>query len=187
MKILLFGPECMGKGVIGELLARRLGIPFFDLDDQIGKKYGISMEEFEKTVSPGERDRKRGVMIRKLMRKNENLVLSVTPLTDPEFFKEKLYGPDVLSLELFDLPQNIYSRFGVADEDGKDFEDYDIEERLDILSKRTHILEDLIHYTTEQKSIPVIKIFDMEGDPPERVVDRLLEKYFPDSEKTIKQ
>lgn len=104
-----------------------------------------------------------------------------------EYFKEKLYGPDVLSLELFDLPQNIYSRFGVADEDGKDFEDYDIAERVDILSKRTHILEDMIHYTTEQKSIPVIKNFDMEGDPPERVVDRLLEKYFPDSEKTIKQ
>ena len=186
MKILLFGPECMGKGVIGELLARRLGVPFFDLDDQIGKKYGISMEEFEKTVPPGERDRKRGVMIRKLMRKNENLVLSVTPLTDPEYFKEKLYGPDVLSVELYDLPQNIYSRFGLPGDDRLDNGDFDIDEKLDILFQKTHILKDLIHYTTEQKSIPAIKIFDMEGDPPERVADRLLEKYFPGSEKTIK-
>lgn len=53
MKILLFGPECMGKGVIGELLARRLGIPFFDLDDQIGKKYGISMENSKRPCLPG--------------------------------------------------------------------------------------------------------------------------------------
>jgi hypothetical protein len=185
MKILLFGPECMGKGVIGELLARRLGIPFFDLDDQIGKKYGISMEEFEKTVPPGERDRKRGVMIRKLMRKNENLVLSVTPLTDPEYFKEKLYGPDVLSVELHDQPQNIYSRFGLPGDDGQEDGDYDIEEKIIILSQKTRILEELINYTKEKEMLPVIKIFDMEGDPPERVADRLLEKYFPGSEKTI--
>ena len=41
------------------------------------------------------------------------------------------------------------------------------------------------NYTKEKEMLPVIKIFDMEGDPPERVADRLLEKYFPGSEKTI--
>ncbi len=187
MKILLFGPECMGKGVIGELLARRLGIPFFDLDDQIGKKYGISMEEFEKTVSPGERDRKRGVMIRKLMRKNENLVLSVTPLTDPEFFKEKLYGPDVLSVELYDLPENIFSRLGLTEKDRKGDSDFDILEEVEILSQRAHILGDLFNYEKEQERPPVLKIFDMEGDPPERVVERLLEKYCIKADETKKQ
>ena len=38
MKILLFGVSCVGKSTVGEILAKKLGYKYFDLDDEV-KKY----------------------------------------------------------------------------------------------------------------------------------------------------
>jgi hypothetical protein len=38
--ILLAGPGGAGKTTIGRLVARRLGVPFFDLDEQFVARYG---------------------------------------------------------------------------------------------------------------------------------------------------
>jgi len=40
MRCLLVGVSCVGKTTIGRLLARRLGCPFFDLDEEIERHFG---------------------------------------------------------------------------------------------------------------------------------------------------
>ena len=35
MKILLFGVSCVGKSTVGEILAKKLGYKYFDLDDEV--------------------------------------------------------------------------------------------------------------------------------------------------------
>lgn len=119
MKILLFGVSNVGKSTTGELLARKLGIAFYDLDDEIKKKYKITLEEFVHTGSLRERDRKRGMLIRKFLRKKEDLVLAVTPITYIEYFEEYLYAPGVLPVELFDSAENIFSRLVFSDENDR--------------------------------------------------------------------
>ena len=48
MKILLVGVACVGKTTIGERLAERLDYPFFDLDEEVEKFYGTSIERLQK-------------------------------------------------------------------------------------------------------------------------------------------
>lgn len=49
MKILLFGVSNVGKTTIGKLLAEKLNFSFYDLDEEIKKYYGITLEEFAHT------------------------------------------------------------------------------------------------------------------------------------------
>lgn len=44
-RVILLGPRGSGKTAVGELLARRLGVSFLDLDGEIERKAGISIAE----------------------------------------------------------------------------------------------------------------------------------------------
>jgi len=44
MRIFLTGVSCIGKSTIGKILADRLCFSFFDLDDEIEKYFGTSIE-----------------------------------------------------------------------------------------------------------------------------------------------
>ncbi|MCM1451451.1 MAG: shikimate kinase [Clostridium sp.] len=46
MPIFLIGFMCSGKTTLGQALAKRLSMPFFDLDDFIEAKSGVSISEF---------------------------------------------------------------------------------------------------------------------------------------------
>ena len=63
MKILLFGVSNVGKTTIGKLLAEKIKFSFYDLDDEIKKYYGITLEEFVHTENLRWRDQKRGQMV----------------------------------------------------------------------------------------------------------------------------
>lgn len=80
MKILLFGVSNVGKLTTGELLAERLGVTFYDLDDEIKAQPGMTLEEFAHTVDLGWRDHLRCCMINKFLQSEENLVLAVSPI-----------------------------------------------------------------------------------------------------------
>lgn len=66
MKILLFGVSNVGKTTIGKLLAEKIKFSFYDLDDEIKKYYGITLEEFVHTENLRWRDQKRGQIINKI-------------------------------------------------------------------------------------------------------------------------
>ena len=49
MNLILFGISNVGKFVTGQLLATSLEFDFYDLDDEVKKFMGISLEEFVHT------------------------------------------------------------------------------------------------------------------------------------------
>ena len=47
MRVSLVGVSCVGTTTIGRIPADRRGWPFFDLDDQIERYFGISIERLQ--------------------------------------------------------------------------------------------------------------------------------------------
>ena len=56
MNILLFGVTNVGKTTTGQIMADILEIEFYDVDEEIKKKYNTTLEEFVKTGTLEERD-----------------------------------------------------------------------------------------------------------------------------------
>ena len=74
MKILIFGMGNIGKSTVGELLARKIGYDFIDMDTKIKEKYG-TMLGFQ-----DERDELRAEMISSWIKENENVVIALSPI-----------------------------------------------------------------------------------------------------------
>jgi shikimate kinase len=68
MTIFLFGISNIGKTTVGEKLAKRLGVVFYDLDEEVKKYYDTTLEEFVNTGTLSERDKKRGLLISEIMK-----------------------------------------------------------------------------------------------------------------------
>lgn len=117
MKILLFGVSNVGKTTIGKLLAEKIKFSFYDLDDEIKKYYGITLEEFVHTENLRWRDQKRGQIINKILKLDENMVLAITPISYPDNFEKCIVADDILLIELCDSPENIFSRLVFSDEE----------------------------------------------------------------------
>jgi hypothetical protein len=47
LRVSLVGVSCVGTTTIGRILADRRGWPFFDLDDEIERHFGISIERLQ--------------------------------------------------------------------------------------------------------------------------------------------
>ena len=101
MKILLFGVSNVGKSTVGRLPAERLGFGFADLDEEIKKHLEMSLEEFVYTADLRWRDQKRGCIIKKVLKTEDDMVLAVTPISFAENFKTRIIGEDVLLIELY--------------------------------------------------------------------------------------
>ncbi len=98
---------------------------FFDLDDEIKKKYDITLEEFISTDTLQERDEKRCHLLRTLVKKFGNKVIAVTPLSYVDAIIPIISSPDVIFIELIDTPENIFERLVFSDENDVNYKDDD--------------------------------------------------------------
>ena len=110
MKILLFGVSNVGKTTIGKLLAERIGFVFYDLDDEVKSHLGMTLEQFVGTADLKWRDQKRGSIIKKILKLEEDVVFSISPIAYPDNFQKRIIEDDILLIELYDSPENIFSR-----------------------------------------------------------------------------
>jgi len=175
MKILLFGVSNVGKSTTGELLAERLGMTFYDLDDEIKEQLNMTQEELVHTTDLRWRDHLRCCIIKKLLQSDENMVIAVTPISYPEDLKEKMTD-DVLTIELYDTPENIFSRLIFSDENDNVYEDdqYKKDHREYYLEA---IQEDLDWYGKIYAEIGINNHLFMDNNSPAEVVDRIISKY----------
>lgn len=60
IEILLFGVSNVGKSTTGELLANRLGFKFYDLDEEVKTRMGMTLETFVHTADLRWRDQNAG-------------------------------------------------------------------------------------------------------------------------------
>lgn len=79
MKIFLFGVSNVGKTTMRKLLDERLGFTFYDQDDEVKRRLRTTLAEFVYTSDLRWRDKKRGSIIKKIIRLEEDIVFAITP------------------------------------------------------------------------------------------------------------
>ncbi|MBR0417775.1 MAG: deoxynucleoside kinase [Erysipelotrichaceae bacterium] len=177
MKILLFGVSNVGKTTVGKLLADRLGFRFYDLDEEVKRYMNMTLEEFVHTGSLRWRDGKRGRVIKKLIRKKEDMVFAVSPVSYTESFKMQIEsGEDLLLIELYDTPENIFDRLVFSDENDNIYKDDEYKNK-----RRNYYLkeiqEDLNWYGRVYADLGVENRVFINNDLPMKTVDRIIAEY----------
>ena len=175
MTIYLLGVSNVGKTTAGELLAYKLDYVFYDLDEEVKSHYAITLEEFVNTGTLEERDQRRGEILQMIVGDCRDKVIAVTPITYTEYIKKFLRRKGVLAIELYDSPENIFDRLVFSDENDIVYHDDDYKNARKSYYLR-EIREDIIHYERQWKEI-VRNKFDMKGEKPAAVVERLIQEY----------
>ncbi len=140
MILLIFGVTNVGKTVTGEILAKKLKYPFFDLDDEIRKKFHTTLEEFmKKNPWPYERAKVKGKVLREVIDNNgDNMVLAVSPIYYARNFNYFLQRENVIAVELQDTKEHIFERLVFSDENDQVYEDNEYKE-----THRDHYLREI--------------------------------------------
>ena len=101
MKVVLLGYMGCGKSVIGDFLAKKLQVSFYDLDEEIENVTQISISELFQTKGEIYFRKKENKVLKTFLDKNENFVLSLGGGT-PCYFNnhELLQQDDVFSIYL---------------------------------------------------------------------------------------
>lgn len=120
----------MGKTVTGEILAKKLEYPFFDLDDEIRKKFHTTLEEFmNNNPWPYERAKVKGKVLRDVIDNNgEDMVIAVSPIYYARNFNYLLERENVIAVELQDTKEHIFERLVFSDENDQVYEDNEYKE-----------------------------------------------------------
>ena len=99
MNIFLYGPSGSGKSTVGKLLAHRLGRVWFDLDDEIEKQIGTSLEVFFTTQGESSFREIESSTLNQVLIKNPSAVISLgggTLLNDQNRFAAENSGQVVV-------------------------------------------------------------------------------------------
>ena len=83
----------------------------------------MSLEEFVNTENLRWRDQKRGSIIKKIIKMEEDVVFAISPISYIESFKTSIISDDNLLIELYDTPENIFSRLVFSDENDEIYTD----------------------------------------------------------------
>lgn len=174
MNIILFGVSNVGKSVTGQLLSTKLGFDFYDLDDEVVKHLGISLEKFVHTGTLAWRDQIRCQLVNRIIQSKNNKVLAVTPLAYINSIQYLFGSDDTLAILLQDSPQHIFDRLIFSDENDRIYKDdeYKNQHRDYYLSE---IQKDIYFY--EKNYSEIKNRFHMNGNSPEVVVAQLIETY----------
>ncbi len=171
MMILLFGVSNVGKSTIGKLLSERLCIPFYDLDDEVRHCFGITLEQFVKTGTLEDRDKKRGMLLEKILKDGQSKVVAVTPISYLKYFRQSLQKKCVFPIELRDSADHIFDRLVFSDENAQVYTDEPYKNAHKAYYMR-EILADQAWYGKVYSKIP--NKYDMDGQSPEETVTGLI-------------
>lgn len=125
MIIMLFGISNVGKTVTGEKLAKKLNYSFFDLDEEIKRRFQITLETFMKENPYSyERSKIKGGILKDLVKEhNDNMVIAVSPIFKSRFFNSLIVLEQVIAIELQDSEEHIFERLVFSDEDDNVYHD----------------------------------------------------------------
>jgi shikimate kinase len=173
MIIMLFGISNVGKTVTGEKLAKKLNYSFFDLDEEIKRRFQITLEAFMKE-NPYSYERykiKGGILKDLLSEQNDNMVIAVSPIFNARFFNSLIDLEQVIAIELQDSKEHIFERLVFSDEDDNVYHDDAYKERhKDDYINDIH--EDIVYARKLFKKIK--NKYFMDNQSVDKVVDELI-------------
>lgn len=136
----------------------------------------MSFEEFVNTENLRWRDQKRGSIIKEIIKMEEDVVFAISPISYIESFKTSIISDDNLLIELYDTPENIFSRLIFSDENDEIYTDDNYKNaNKDYYMKE--IQEDLVWYGMVNAKIGIHNRVFVNNNSPTEVVDRIIVEY----------
>jgi shikimate kinase len=131
MIIMLFGVTNVGKTITGQKLAEKLRYPFFDLDEEIKKRFNTTLEKFMKdNPFSHERFKIKGRILEDLINENkDNVVIAVSPIYKSRNFNSLIDLGQVIAIELQDSEEHIFERMVFSDENDNAYKDDEYKEK----------------------------------------------------------
>jgi shikimate kinase len=122
MRVFLTGVSCIGKTTIGAKLAALLGYPFFDLDDEIERFFGISIERLQNKflMMHSYREEASKALVHILTRADsEDSIIALPPSGLMGGFWRVVKKAKGTVIVLTDEPENILQRISFYDIDSR--------------------------------------------------------------------
>ena len=133
MRVSLVGVSCVGTTTIGRILADRRGWPFFDLDDEIERHFGTSIERLQARFLTDYSYRKEcAVVLERIATANSDCVSALPPSGLRDAFLRVLRRVPGVTVAIHDTPGHILERITFYDIDSRRIEKHltDEERRL---------------------------------------------------------
>ena len=118
----------------------------------------------------------RGNTIKAVLTLEEDAVFAISPISYPDNFKDSIIADDILLIELYDTPENIFDRLVFSDENDNIY--------TDDLYKNQHkdhymrdLQEDIDWYGQVFRKIGINNRLFIDNDPPSKVADRIISEY----------
>ena len=120
MRVSLVGVSCVGTTTIGGILADRRGWPFFDLDDEIERHFGTSIERLQARFLTGYDYRKDcAVVLERIAAANPDCVIALPPSGLRDAFLRVVRRVPGVTVAVHDTPENILERITFYDIDSR--------------------------------------------------------------------
>ena len=125
MIIMLFGITNVGKTETGKKLAKKLNYSFFDLDEEIKKRFQTTLEKFMQDYPFSyERGKIKGRILKELLKEyKNNIVIAVSPIYYARHFNSLLDLEQVIAIELQDSEEHLFERMVFSDENDNIYKD----------------------------------------------------------------
>lgn len=136
----------------------------------------MSLEEFVNTENLWWRDQKRGSIIKKIIKMEEDVVFAISPISYTESFKTSIISDDNLLIELYDTPENIFSRLVFSDENDEIYTDDNYKNANKDYYMR-EIQADFDWYGMVNAKIGIHNHVFVNNNSPEEIVDRIIMEY----------
>ena len=110
MRIFLIGAACVGKNSLGRMLAERVKLAFFDLDEEVEEFFGTSIERLQKKflTMPTYREEAAKVLLRTLERPDSrDSVIALPPSGLMGGYWRVMKKTTGIIIVLDDRPENI--------------------------------------------------------------------------------
>lgn len=174
MVVMLFGISNVGKTVTGKKLAEKLNYEFFDLDEEIKKRFQTTLEKFMNEYPfPHGRAKVKGKNLRNLIDENKgNRVIAVSPIYYSRNFNSLLDLDQVIAFELQDTEEHIFHRIIFSDDNDNIYKDDAYKEKHKI-----HYIKDIHEEILAVKRIynKVKNKYFINNQSVDEVVDHLID------------
>jgi shikimate kinase len=129
LRVSLVGVSCVGTTTIGRILADRRGWPFFDLDEEIERHFGLSIERLQARFLTGYSYRKEcAVLLERIATANPDCVIALPPSGLRDAFLRVVRRVPGVTVAVHDTPENILERITFYDIDSRRIGKYLTEE-----------------------------------------------------------